>query len=278
MESKAQLKRPALGRGLGALIPGGSPSERRGVMNLGIEEIRPNRHQRGGLEDEPPPVLLTRQTWRCDRYTPRTALLLLLPSPPILLTRVLKVIGLPEAKISARVHDLAGPGIELAYCVAFPEVQLKLRATGRDLAANLSLQETIKHLFHLEQGGIVLRTVDGLYSLDNDGLEKLARQQFEGTRPAYIPDSMMKQDARKVLASHLNADGSIKQIPVQAGERKVLLDYVLNAFEPGKTYKEREVNLLLARFHKDTASLRRYLIDADMLLRERDGSKYWRPQ
>src|SRR5947207_11386507 len=44
MESKA-LKRPALGRGLGALIPGGSPSERKGVMNLGIEEIRPNRSQ-----------------------------------------------------------------------------------------------------------------------------------------------------------------------------------------------------------------------------------------
>ena len=44
MESKA-LKRPALGRGLGALIPGGSPSERKGVMNLGIEEIRPDRSQ-----------------------------------------------------------------------------------------------------------------------------------------------------------------------------------------------------------------------------------------
>lgn len=58
----------------------------------------------------------------------------LLPSPPVCLTRVLKVIGLPEAEISARVFDLAGPGIELAYCVAFPEVQLKLRATGRDRA------------------------------------------------------------------------------------------------------------------------------------------------
>ena len=44
MESKA-LKRPALGRGLGALIPGGSPSERKGVINLGIEEIRPDRSQ-----------------------------------------------------------------------------------------------------------------------------------------------------------------------------------------------------------------------------------------
>src|SRR5436305_11883227 len=45
MDAKAQVKRPALGRGLGALIPGGSPSERKGVLNLGIEEIRPNRHQ-----------------------------------------------------------------------------------------------------------------------------------------------------------------------------------------------------------------------------------------
>ena len=41
----ADTKRPALGRGLGALIPGGSPAERKGVMNLGIEEIRPDRHQ-----------------------------------------------------------------------------------------------------------------------------------------------------------------------------------------------------------------------------------------
>ncbi len=41
------IKRPALGRGLGALIPGASasPSERKGVINLGIEEIRPQKGQ-----------------------------------------------------------------------------------------------------------------------------------------------------------------------------------------------------------------------------------------
>jgi ParB family chromosome partitioning protein len=39
------LKRPALGRGLGALIPGSSPAERRGVLTLGVEEIRPDKHQ-----------------------------------------------------------------------------------------------------------------------------------------------------------------------------------------------------------------------------------------
>ena len=143
---------------------------------------------------------------------------------------------------------------------------------------NMSLQDTIRHLFHLEHGNIVLRSVDGVYSLDNDGLENLARQQFEGTKPAYLPDSMMKEDARKVLAGHLNPDGTIKQIPAQAGRKKVILEYVITAFEPGRTYTERETNLLLARFNKDTSSLRRYLVDAAMLLRERDGSKYWRPQ
>jgi len=45
-EPKPQpTKRTALGRGLGALIPGGSPAERRGVISLGIEEIRPDRAQ-----------------------------------------------------------------------------------------------------------------------------------------------------------------------------------------------------------------------------------------
>jgi ParB family chromosome partitioning protein len=45
MDAKVQLRRQALGRGLGALIPGGSPGERKGVLTLGIEEIRPNRAQ-----------------------------------------------------------------------------------------------------------------------------------------------------------------------------------------------------------------------------------------
>jgi hypothetical protein len=156
--------------------------------------------------------------------------------------------------------------------------QKPLRAPEIAEAMNLPLQDTIRHLFHLEHGNIVIRSVDGVYSLDDEGLEKLARHQLEGTRPAYLPGSMLKEDARKVLAAHLNPDGTIKQIPAQPAKIKVILEYVINAFKPGQTYAEREVNLLLARFNKDTSSLRRYLVDAGMLDRERDGSKYWRPQ
>jgi ParB family chromosome partitioning protein len=51
MEHKA-MKRPALGRGLGALIPGGSPTERKGVIMLGIEQIQPDRGQPRRYFDE----------------------------------------------------------------------------------------------------------------------------------------------------------------------------------------------------------------------------------
>ena len=39
------MKRAALGRGLGALIPGASAAERNGILMLGIEEIEPDRRQ-----------------------------------------------------------------------------------------------------------------------------------------------------------------------------------------------------------------------------------------
>jgi len=51
MEQKA-MKRPALGRGLSALIPGGSPADRKGVVMLGIEEIEPDRGQPRRYFDE----------------------------------------------------------------------------------------------------------------------------------------------------------------------------------------------------------------------------------
>jgi hypothetical protein len=164
--------------------------------------------------------------------------------------------------------------------------QKPMRAPEIAAALDLPLQDTIRHLFHLEHGGIVIRTVDGIYDIDTVGLDNLVRHQFactcgtgagKGTKPSYLPDSTMKEDARKVLAVHLNPDGTIKQIPVQAGKLKVILDYVINAFEPEKNYTEKEVNILLACFNKDTSGLRRYLVDAGMLKRERDGSRYWLP-
>jgi hypothetical protein len=150
-----------------------------------------------------------------------------------------------------------------------------------EVAEGLSLptRKVFDHLAFLEYVGVVHRN-DDLYDLDTDGLERLARHQFEGKRPAYTPDPDLEKDRQKVLETYLNADGTIRQVPnsrTQAAKFRVVLEYLLAAFEPGAIYTEQEVNTILRRFNEDVAGLRRDLIDAGMLARERDGSKYWRP-
>jgi ArsR family transcriptional regulator len=146
---------------------------------------------------------------------------------------------------------------------------------------NLSFRKTVNHLAFLTHVGVVLvhaesRRQDDLYELDSKFLERLARLQFEGARPVYVPAADMEKKTRRVLASYLNADGTIGQIPLQPGKLRIILNYILNAFETNKVYTEKEINAILIRFNEDVASLRRYLVDAGMLVREQDGSKYWR--
>jgi len=56
----------------------------------------------------------------------------------------------------------------------------------------------------------------------------------------------------------------------------VLVRYVLREFEPGVRYTEKRVNQILSRFSKDTALLRRTLVDYGYMAREGGGGKYWR--
>lgn len=77
-----------------------------------------------------------------------------------------------------------------------------------------------------------------------------------------------------LLARFLAEDGRLRSIPSKRTKRLVVLDHVAQAFEPGKTYPEAEVNEVLGSFHPDFAALRRYLVDEEFLTR--DGGVYWR--
>jgi hypothetical protein len=151
-----------------------------------------------------------------------------------------------------------------------------------EIAKSLSLpiREIYNHLAFLEFAGVVHKK-DDLYELDTDGLETLARRQFEGTRPAYTPEPDLEEDRQKTLATFLKPDGTIRQMPnsrTQTLKFRIVLEYLLAAFDIGAFYTEKEVNTILHRFNQDVAGLRRDLIDAGLLARERDGSKYWRPE
>ena len=148
------------------------------------------------------------------------------------------------------------------------------RATQAEIAEQLHLpvRDVYNHLVFLVYVNVV-REEDGVYELDEKAIETLARGQFEGKRPQYEekPD-----DVRKVLKAYLNADGTLKQIPMEKKKMLVILNFIVDVFEFDATYTEKEVNTILRRFNPDTAALRRYLVDHGFMAREGDGSKYWR--
>lgn len=69
-------------------------------------------------------------------------------------------------------------------------------------------------------------------------------------------------------------EGRLAVIPRRRPARLALLDLLAGEFEPGRRYAEKTVNDVLARFHPDFCTLRRYLVDEDFMSRE--GGVYWR--
>ncbi len=149
-----------------------------------------------------------------------------------------------------------------------------------------SMREMVNHLAFLEYVGIVIahaaeKKQDEVYELDSVFLERLARSQFEGTRPGYTVPSDAEEETRRTLAKFLKPDGTIRQIPnsrSQPEKFRIILNYLISAFETGRDYRESEVNVIIKRFNEDVAGLRRDLIDSGLLARERDGSRYWKPE
>ncbi len=150
-------------------------------------------------------------------------------------------------------------------------------ATRAEVAEKLKLspKDSLTHLGFLEFIGVVTQT-DGVFTLNNDKLAVLAKEKLAEARPSFVPAEYLDERSKKVLKAHLNVDGSIKQVPLQPAKLRVILDYLIPFFEFDTNYTEKEVNTILRRFNEDTAGLRRDLVDAGLLDRESNGSRYWR--
>jgi len=70
-------------------------------------------------------------------------------------------------------------------------------------------------------------------------------------------------------------DGRIAAVPAKRTRRRLLLDEVAQAFEPGRRYPESAVNEILKSVFDDYCTLRRYLVDEAFLSRTATGI-YWR--
>src|SRR4029453_18615987 len=56
--------------------------------------------------------------------------------------------------------------------------------------------DVMRHLEQLTTSGVV-NEVDGAYDLNEKAIESLARGQFEGKRPVYVPEENQEEDVRK---------------------------------------------------------------------------------
>ena len=87
------------------------------------------------------------------------------------------------------------------------------------------------------------------------------------------PDGLLADPPEQLRAfvSH----GRITAMPAKRSRRRLLLDQVVQAFEPGRRYPEAVVDDILKQVFDDHCALRRYLIDEQFLSRTAVGV-YWR--
>ena len=110
--------------------------------------------------------------------------------------------------------------------------------------------------------------------LDRDALRALAQRlpQDAPADPELIARGWSEDEARTL--SRFFTGSRLKQIPSSRSKRLVVLERLAQEFEPGRRYREKEVNFTLQLFHADYAALRRYLVDEEFMSRA-DGV-YWR--
>ena len=111
-------------------------------------------------------------------------------------------------------------------------------------------------------------------TLDRDALRAVAQSLPKDAPidPDLIAQGWTEDEARTL--SKFFTGSRLKQIPTQHAKRLVVLERLAQEFEPGRRYQEKEVDFTLQLFYADYATLRRYLIDEQLMSRA-DGV-YWR--
>lgn len=151
-----------------------------------------------------------------------------------------------------------------------------------ELAALLDLKPSTvsHHLAKLAQVGLVsakTQSYYNVYQLDEKALELKSKSLFsQENLAASVADVDADAYDHKVIKDYARKDGSLKTIPAQRKKLDAVLRHVVQAFELNKKYSEKKVNEILARYHEDTATLRRELVGAKLMKREGGGGEYWR--
>lgn len=140
-------------------------------------------------------------------------------------------------------------------------------------ATGLEVRDVVAGLRRLADGGLVELTGDRAVPVERV-FGELARQSATARAATTEPqEDHGYTDAR--VAGVLRAfvrGGRLLGLPANRSRRIIVLEHLAQSFEPGVDYPERQVNEVLAAWSAgsgvDHVSLRRYLVDEDLLRRE----------
>lgn len=69
-------------------------------------------------------------------------------------------------------------------------------------------------------------------------------------------------------------DGSLISIPARSSKKIEVMKRIAEEFSSGVIYPEKDLNEIIARFHSDTAAIRRHMIEFGIMERN-TSSEYW---
>jgi DNA-binding transcriptional ArsR family regulator len=150
-----------------------------------------------------------------------------------------------------------------------------------------------RHLKQLVGAGFVRERRAGdankLYAVDEAGLTRLLyllRQLLSHEnaasasqeRRAAMQLNQVRASAPPLLRDLLDEQGRITRWSSKLKDQQAMLEYLVGKFEAERSYNEREVNDLLRHWYLDAdfVLVRRSLVDAGLLRRTKDGTRYWR--
>jgi hypothetical protein len=143
--------------------------------------------------------------------------------------------------------------------------------TAADIArtAGLDARAVATAPHRLSLRGLVIRDGEHAYVVE-EAFATAARAAATAPEPI---DPDVEPEVARVMRAFVR-DGRIAQLPMSRGKRRILLEWIVQDFEPGRRYSEPMVNLILGKRHADTATLRRALVDEELM--DREHGEYWR--
>lgn len=147
---------------------------------------------------------------------------------------------------------------------------------GQAIAGKLGLKPpTISHhLAKLKEIDLVYQRRDKntiYYYLKKDKLERMALEIIRiGEEGLLERFDITNEEKANIIRNFTDSTGKLKTLPVQRKKKLVLIEYILNGLEHGKTYSEKEINEHIKQYYQDFATIRREFIMGHFMYRQ-DG-------